>query len=322
MEPQQSQTPVPSPVYTPPSPLPPKNNTNVILIVLVVILIIIVTIGFIFLNSTKDTSNIQSQESNIQERVDDVIEISKVPYVDPSGLYTISIPRNWTVSQVGNGVVVSDLGKKEQISGLNYTTLDHELGFYLSNNDPLPEEKVRAGYLNKTYTQESVIIDGISSTHSTYKELKAKINTYVIPLNSTSFLVVSVVARDGSDIWLKEAGDVVKSMSVDVSKAIVLKQQNQDTEGTLKLINTIKGVAPTAEMYRDSNPNYIGFCTSADLARIVINEVKSAVGAAYKCTDGNSYAFSSKLPDGKFYCVDSTRFSGNVSALHTGSACK
>lgn len=269
---------------------------------------------------TETQQSNQAQQTNTQiQPVTTKQNTSNKTYRHPSGLYNISIPSNWIVSDVREGVAFSDLGKKEPIGYTsNYTSLDHEVGIYLMDKDPTIEAKAMAEYSGRPYVEEKVKISGIDSKRIIYKETKAKSDSYIVPLNNNKFIAISVVARDGSDEWLSQGYKATQTMNIDQGKVTSAENQTERAQDDLALRNLI------ANTRRDFHPNYAGFCsTTEEPTHGILVEIKEKLGSQpFRCTDGNSYAVSAKLFSGEYYCADSTNFSGVISSLHTSNSCK
>jgi hypothetical protein len=311
-----------------------KNTQQGFIGLAIAVIVGLVLIGggaYVYLNkgiTKSDSSKIEdSTNSEVSTSPSPVTakSISNKIYRHPSGLYNISLPSNWIVSDVREGVVFSDLGKKEPIGYTsNYTSLDHEVGIYLVDKDPAIEAKGMAEYSGRPYVEEKIKISGIDSKRIIYKETKAKSDSYVIPLNNNKFIVISVVARDGSDEWLSQGYKATQTMVIDQSKSTTAENQKDRAQDDLALRNLIATTRPSAEMYRDSHPNYAGFCnTTEEPTHRTLVEIKEKLGSQpFRCTDGDSYAVSAKLYSGEYYCADSTNFSGVISSLHTSNSCK
>lgn len=315
-----------------------KNLQKGFAVPLIIAIIAILAIGggvYVYQNKKVETpasTDVQVQQSNQTQQTNTQTptvttqkNTSNKIYRHPSGLYNISIPLNWIVSDVREGVVFSDLGKKEPIGYTsNYTSLDHEMGIYLVDKDPAIEAKGMAEYSGRPYIEEKVKIGGIDSKRIIYKETKAKSDSYVVPLNNNKFIVISIVARDGSDEWLSQGYKATQTMMIDQSKIVSAESQKDRAQDDLALRNLIATTRPSAEMYRDSHPNYAGFCsTTEEPTHRTLVEIKEKLSSQpFRCTDGNSFAVSAKLFSGEYYCADSTNFSGVISSLHTANACK
>lgn len=315
-----------------------KNSQQGFIGLAIAIIVGLVLIGggtYVYLNKGITKSENKSDSSKIENNTNSEVSTSPSPvatksssnktYRHPSGLYSISIPSNWIVSDVREGVVFSDLGKKEPIGYTsNYTSLDHEMGIYLVDKDPAIEAKGMAEYLGRPYVEEKIKISGIDSKKIIYKETKAKSDSYVIPLTNNKFLVISMVARDGSDEWLSQGYKATQTIIIDQGKITTAENQTERAQDDLALRNLIATTRPSAEMYRDSHPNYVGFCsTKEEPAHRTFVEIKEKLGSQpFRCTDGNSFAVSAKLYSGEYYCADSTNYSGVISSLHTSNSCK
>lgn len=286
---------------------------------------------YIYQNTKVETGSEMRQPDKIQETnaqtQSDIIKqgLSSKTYNHPSGLYSISYPSNWTVDDVREGVVFSDLGKKEAVGYTeNYTNLDHELGVYLVDKDPTIEARVLAEYSGRPYVEEEIRISGIDSKRLTYRETRAKSDVYSVPLSNGKFITISVLARDGSDEWLLQGYEVVQMMVVDQNKVASAESQRKEAQDDLALRNLLANIRPMAELYRDSHPDYTDFCdTREEPAHRTFLEIKQKLGnQPFRCTDGVSFAVSAKLYSGEYYCVDSKNFSGAISSLHTSTSCR
>jgi len=315
-----------------------KNNKKGFIVPALLVTIALLVVGggvYVYKNKKTETPTVtntevqqsnQAQETNKQTApVTTQQKTSNKIYKHASGLYTISHPSNWIMSETREGVVFSDLGKIEPIGYTqNYTDLDHKFGIYLVDKDPAIEAKSMAEYLGRPYVEEKVIISGINAKRIIYKETKAKSDSYVIPLINNKFIVISVVAKDGSDEWLSQGYKVSQTMTIDQSKIETVGNQKEKAQEDLALRNLIATTRPSAEMYRDSHPNYVGFCsTKEEPTHRTLEEIKVKLGnQPFRCSDGDSYAVSAKLFSGEYFCADSTNFSGVISSLHTSSTCK
>lgn len=316
-----------------------KNLQKGFVVPLVIAIVAVLAIGggvYVYKNKKSETPVVVDTKIQQSNQIQEQTKTQTPPvatkqnafsktYKHPSGLYNISYPSNWIVSDVREGVVFSDLGKKEPIGYTsNYNSLDHEVGIYLVEKDPAIEAKGMAEYLGRPYVEEKVKISGIDSKRIIYKETKAKSDSYVIPLNNNKFIVISVVARDGSDEWLSQGYKATQTMIIDQGKVTAAENQKDRAQDDLALRNLIATTRPSAEMYRDSHPNYVGFCsTTEEPAHRTFLEIKEKLGSQpFRCTDGDSYAVSAKLYSGEYYCADSKNFSGVISSLHTSNTCK
>lgn len=300
-----------------------KNPQRGFIALTIVIIAAIVLIGggsYVYLKNENTKSEVPASPS-----LTAVKQISYKTFQHPSGLYSISLPSDWIMGDVMEGSVFSDLGKKEAIGyTLNYTSLDHEMGIYLVDKDPAIEARGIAEYLGHPYVEEKVKISGIDSKRIMYKETKAKSDSYVVPLNNNKFIVISVVARDGLDEWISQSYKATQTMIIDQSKIVSAENKKDRAQDDLTLRNLISATRPSAEMYRDSHPNYAGFCgTKEEPIHRTLVEIKEKLGnQTFRCSDGDSYAVSAKLYSGEYYCADSTNFSGVIPALHTSNSCK
>ena len=71
-----------------------------------------------------------------------------------------------------------------------------------------------AEYLGRPYIEEKIKISGIDSKRIINQDTKAKSASYVIPLNNNKFIIISVVARDGSDEWLSQGYKATQTMII------------------------------------------------------------------------------------------------------------
>jgi len=94
----------------------------------------------------------------------------------------------------------------------------------------------------------------------------------------------------------------------------------RDGKGSIEshIKGNIDGSRILAELYFDSYNSYGGACTSANFIRIE-KDIR-AIGGSWHCYDAAAaYCARSVLPNGGFYCADSTNYSGpiaNCSASH------
>lgn len=312
-----------------------KNSQKGFIVPVLFVIIALLVVGggvYVYQNKKVEKLNVngetpqpnQTQQTNTQSPATTQNSTSKI-YQHTLGLYSISYPSNWIISDVREGVVFSDLGRKELIEYTsNYTILDHEMGIYLADKDPSIEAKGMAEYLGRPYVEEKIKISGINSKKIIYTETRAKSDSYVIPLNNNKFLIITVIARDGSGEWLSQGYKAAQTIIIDQSKITSAEAQKNRAQDDLALRNLITTTRSAAEAYRDSHPNYVGFCnTTEEPAHRTFVEIKEKLGSQpFRCTDGNSFAVSAKLYGGEYYCADSTNFSGVIPSLHTSSFCK
>lgn len=243
---------------------------------------------------------------------------SNKTYRHPSGQYSLSYPSNWTVSEISEGVGFSDQGKGNP----NFRDLKHQFLISSVDTDPSLEAK-KAADLNHPYVEENVKISGIDAKKIVFKEDASVADLYVIPLNNNKYIVISVSARDSSEEWLSQGNKVLQTFVIDQSKNIIADSQKESAEDDKVIKNLMLGINASAEMYRDTHPNYSGFCnTEEEPARKTFLELKEKLGKQpFHCSDGNTFAASVKLYSGEYYCVDNTGYSGAVTALHDSTSC-
>lgn len=145
--------------------------------------------------------------------------------------------------------------------------------------------------------------------------------------------LMSRVAKKKEGFTLIELLIVIAIIGILSTIVVVLLSESRNKANDGKIIAQFKSLQSAAESFYVASGNNYGADTTdcSDVGSMFQdNEIKSLVtgtnyptGTALNCmVDSNAYAVSANLSNGKYFCIDSTGSSYEISSAITGASCQ